>query len=245
MKAAFSGSYILLLTSFLVATAVSVHGDEIDMQNGDHYTGKIISLDDNTVVLDSEMLGTLRIRRDKVSTISFGAKPAAGTLPAPAAAASPQTPKVPRVGTLTSGVAAAGPNPKVNLNSSLSDEIAANSNLVNEVRSQVLTSGGPKATAKFDELVGGLAAGTINIADLRQQAESVAVQLRELRGSADNESGEIFDEYLAVLDQFLRATGTASAPAKPSNAAQPGTTKKLNSFEAPAKPTAPDPKTDE
>ena len=228
MKAASLGRCILVLLLLFVATAVSTRADEITMQNGDRYTGKLGAIDDNIVVLNSEMLGTLKIRRDKVASISLGAKPT--TNAAPATASTNEIPKVPHVATLTSRATAAGPNPNVNLNSSLSHEIAANSNLVNEVRSEVLTGGGPKAAAKFDELVDGLATGNINVDDLRKQAASVATQLRELRGNADGESAEIFDEYLGVLDQFVRETGGA----QPSNAAQPAATKRPSPSAPPA-----------
>ncbi len=204
---------------FIIAIATSAQADQVDMQNGDRYSGKVVALGSNTVVLNSDVLGTLRIRRDKIASISFGTQPTPGTAPS----ATPKAPPVPVVSPST------GPNPQIDFNSSLSHHIAANPHLVSEVRSQVLAGAGPKALQKYDSIVGGLSTGTINIADLRKEASSVAGQLRQLRGSGDDESADIFDEYLAILDSFLAETKTAIPPAKPTNAAKPSAARTPNS----------------
>ncbi len=210
---------IFFLTSLIVLTTFAfAHADQVDMKNGDHYSGKVTALDEKTVVLESDILGTLRLGREKVAAISFG------TEQPTTAATPPRLPQGPPVKRLTAPVAGA-PNPNIQFNSSLRQDLAANSNLVAKVQSEVLAGAGPKALKKFDDLIGGLSTGDLNIVDLRHEAESVADQLRQLRSSGDDESGGIFDEYLAVLDSFLQQTKPA-VPAKTPVAKRPIVTAK-------------------
>ena len=224
------GTRVFLLGLFAGWTAVSsIHADQIAMQNGDHYSGKVIALDDHNVVLQSEILGTLRLSRDKVTTISFGTNESTNAAPN-------KIPKGPSVARLSAPVAGQ-PNPTLNLNaSSLRQQIAANSNLVSKVQTEVLAGAGPKAAKKYDELISGLSTGNLNIADLRREAASVAEQLRQLRGSEDDETGGIFDEYLSVLDSFLQETKTATGPATTPQVGKPDK-KPLNSSNTSQIPT--------
>src|SRR5712691_4648811 len=45
--------------------------DQIEMQNGDRYVGTVLSLNANTLVLHSEVLGDLTLPRAKVAQISL------------------------------------------------------------------------------------------------------------------------------------------------------------------------------
>ena len=53
-----------------------LRADQVEMQNGDRYAGQVLSLNTNTVVLQSDVLGTLRLPRAKVAVITLGAGPA-------------------------------------------------------------------------------------------------------------------------------------------------------------------------
>src|SRR5260370_631921 len=64
-------------------------GDQVEMLNGDGYVGRVLSLGNDTLVVQSEFLGTLRLPRAKISTItleSFGAAHATNTARLSAAA---------------------------------------------------------------------------------------------------------------------------------------------------------------
>src|ERR1041384_7289658 len=50
----------------------SFAADQVDMQNGDHYVGKVLSVTTNTVVLQNEVLGTVNLPRARVANISLG-----------------------------------------------------------------------------------------------------------------------------------------------------------------------------
>ena len=67
-----------------LAIPLWVCAEQIEMQNGDRYVGKVLSLSNNVVVVRSEMLGTVRLPRSKVARITLG--PEAGTNSAPQAA---------------------------------------------------------------------------------------------------------------------------------------------------------------
>ncbi len=62
-----SGAVCLVLASPLLA-------DTIQLVNGDRLNGKVTSLDDKQLVVDSESFGELKIARDKVDLISLGDK---------------------------------------------------------------------------------------------------------------------------------------------------------------------------
>jgi hypothetical protein len=68
---------------------LQVQADVIEMTNGDVLNGAVISLDAKQLVLKSELLGELKLAREKISAIHLGDKPilsraVAPTNPAPA-----------------------------------------------------------------------------------------------------------------------------------------------------------------
>src|SRR5438067_4453162 len=63
------GNLALVLIFFL---ALRAHGDALQMQNGDHYFGKVISMTTNIVVLQSEVLGTVTLPRSKIALLTLG-----------------------------------------------------------------------------------------------------------------------------------------------------------------------------
>ena len=65
-------SVVAATVLLLLAAAGSVLGDQVELQNGDRYVGEVLSLNAKTVVLQSEVLGTLRLPRNKVAVITLG-----------------------------------------------------------------------------------------------------------------------------------------------------------------------------
>src|SRR5262245_24775013 len=59
----------LLLSSIFFCGA---RADQIEMQNGDRYHGKVLAMTNATLVLQSEILGTIKLPREKVSLINLG-----------------------------------------------------------------------------------------------------------------------------------------------------------------------------
>src|SRR5204862_543758 len=65
------------LRLLLSAIALSFFGslaraDQIEMQNGDRYNGKVVAMTNSTLLLQSEILGTITVPREKVSQINLG-----------------------------------------------------------------------------------------------------------------------------------------------------------------------------
>src|SRR5882724_6940404 len=56
----------------LVLAECGGYADQIEMQNGDRYAGKVLTLSSNSVVLQSEVLGTVTLPREKIATIALG-----------------------------------------------------------------------------------------------------------------------------------------------------------------------------
>jgi hypothetical protein len=189
------------------AAAAALRADVLEMQNGDRYSGQVLALSADTVVLRSEILGKINVPRSKVASLTFGTNAAAAK-----AASNPTPLHSPNRPTATSS------NALDNLNLDLSTSLAqlgGNTNFIGQVRQQMF-AGNPEAAGKFDELVSGLFSGQLNLNDLRRQAESSAAQLRALKRDLGPEADDALDGYLKILDAFVK-----EAAAEPANQAPP------------------------
>ena len=77
------------VTVILFLATLSLRADQVEMQNGDRYLGTVLSLDTNTLVLRSAVLGTVTLPRGKVALIHLGSG-GATNLPSAASAGKPQ-----------------------------------------------------------------------------------------------------------------------------------------------------------
>ena len=59
----------------LFFVAGGLRADQVEMQNGDRYAGKVIAMTADTIDLQSEVLGKITLPRSKVAAINFGAPP--------------------------------------------------------------------------------------------------------------------------------------------------------------------------
>ena len=196
---------------FMFVAAPRLRADVLEMQNGDRYSGKVLSVSANTVVLDSEVLGVINVPRKKVANLAFGTNAAAPrTIAGVAPASVPTNPP-------TAGSSAALANTNVDLSAAFRN-LGANTNFIGQIRQQLLADN-PGAASKYNELVGGLMSGKLNMDDLRRQAQSAADQLRELKREMGPQADTSFDSYLEVLDNFLKETD--AKPASPAPAPKP------------------------
>jgi hypothetical protein len=187
----------LFSVTILVALSVfSAPADQVRMSNGDQYFGHVVSVDSGTVVLQSPVLGELRLPRAKVSFLTFGTTPAAS---AAAAMPTPALPSQARTNSAAAGMALSG--------------LGKQTNLIARVRSQFLAGAGPEANAKFDELLTGLMSGQLSMSDLRTQARAAAAQLQAAKKELGPEAGDMLDSYMAILDRFLKESDSETAPA--------------------------------
>src|SRR2546425_2320388 len=151
----------------LLVARLCLQADQVEMQNGDRYLGKVVSLDTNTLVLRSDVLGTVRLPRGKVALITLG---------------SGATTNFIRAMTSTNGLLDAS---SVRLTNGITDlsaslrQLGANTNFIQQVQAQFLGAAGLEANAKFNELAGGLMSGKLTVNDIRVEAKSAADQLKE------------------------------------------------------------------
>lgn len=182
---------------FLFAVALGLRADLVEMRNGDRYVGRVLSVDTNTVAVQSAVLGKINLPRTNVASLTFGPDAAA---PAPP----PAAPSLADFVKTNAELAAALRSPGTNAAS------------LTQIREQML-GGNPEAIGKFNELLGGLMTGKLNVEDIRREAKSAADQLREYRRELGPEAGGTFDGYLKVLDRFLNEADAAptNQPAQP------------------------------
>src|SRR6266487_3803849 len=178
----------------LFLTSVWLRADQVEMQNGDRYLGTVLSLDTNTLVLRSAVLGTVNLPRCQVALISLD--PEGATNFARAASATKRQPAASSIA-ITNGI--------TDLSAPLR-QIGANTNFIEQVRAQFLADAGPEANNKFNGMVSGLLSGRLTVNDIRAEAKSAADQLKELKRDLGEDAGEALDGYLAILENFLRET---------------------------------------
>ena len=201
-KLLFAGSGMMLL----LLVAPGLRADVLEMQNGDRYSGKVMSVSPDTVVLNSEVLGKIAVPRNRIVSLSFGTHamaPKATNNPAP-----PVSSHLP---------AATAPAAPANTNLDLSAAfraLGASTNFVGQIRRQML-AGNPQAAQKYDEMVSGLLSGQLSVSDVRRQAQAAAAQLRELKRQLGPDADESLDGYLQVLDSFIKETANEPADAAP------------------------------
>jgi len=177
---------------FLAATRLCA--DQVEMQNGDRYLGKILSLDTNTLVLRSDVLGTVRLPRGKVTLVTLDSIAATNFA---------------RLTSTTNGLSGAPFGTLTNGTTDLSvalRQLGANTNFIQQVRTQFLAAAGPEANNKFNAMVGGLMSGTLSVNDIRAEAKSATAQLKELKRDLGDDAGWALDGYLAILENFLQET---------------------------------------
>jgi hypothetical protein len=195
-----TGVALICATLLLFAAAGRLRADQVEMQNGDRYVGHVLSLNTNTIVLQSDVLGTLRLPRAKVAGITLGPRSPTNSAPPPS---------------LTNGQVRAPSAAPANAAPAVSPalrQLGASTNLIQQVQKQFLSGAGPEANDKFNDLLGGLMSGKLSVDDIRAEAKSAADQLRTLKREGGEEAGLAADAYLAILDHFLKETAPAGSP---------------------------------
>jgi hypothetical protein len=191
----------MFLCLLLVIDALGAKADQVEMVNGDRYVGRVLSLSADNLTLQSDVLGTLRLPRSRISTIALDPRvTGSGTnLARP-------MPLLQRSNNLTKISAGGSTNAAAEFSVAMR-QLGSNSNVVKQVQEQLLTGAGPEAQAKFNDLLGGLLSGKIDLTQLRAEAKSTLDQARQVRGDM-GEEGAMIESYLAILDGFLKETQT-------------------------------------
>ena len=201
---------------FLVAGVSTARADVVEMRNGDRFSGTVISLSSNAVVLESALLGRVKLPRAEVAmlmveTNGTGLRDAASNRLRPAAGPNP-----PAAG---SPASIARGDTNVDLSAALR-QLGSNTNFIGQIRQQMV-AGQPAAAAKYDQMVDDLMSGRMDLNDLRREAKTYADQLRELKRELGPEADDSLDAYLSVLDGFLKETTPAPGAAAPPGKSSP------------------------
>lgn len=179
----------------LVCSAAElVFADQVQMRNGDQYFGSVVSLNKDTLVVQSDVLGTVRLPRNKVAFIDFGAN---------SQVRDPGIPSGPN--NLARSPALVVTNGGNDFSASL-QQLGGTSNVLQQIETQYLGDAGPEAKAKFNDLLGGYLTGKLSVNDIRAQAQATADQVKSLRKDLGEDAGGMIDGYLAILDSFLKET---------------------------------------
>jgi hypothetical protein len=166
------------------------YADQVVMQNGDRYNGKVVSLTTNTLVLQSDVFGTINLSRSKVAQVTLGNETTTTPLQIkPAVSSTTKT------------------NADIALTTS-ARQLKSQPQLIQQVQNQYLNDTTPEAKAKFDEMLTDLSTGKMSVGDLRTQAKATADQVRALRKELGDDAGEGLDGYLAILDNFVQAAAS-------------------------------------
>jgi hypothetical protein len=202
-----SARFTILLLLTLLFPPILLLADQVEMQNGDRYFGNVLSLNSDSLVLQNEVLGTIRLPRAKVALVTFGMTASQKSRSGP---------------TTTNNPVAASASANTNASrdfAALLGQLSVSSNLIQQVQSRFLSGAGTEANAQFNDLLNGLMTGKLNMSDLRVQAKSAADQLRAAKKDLGDEAGWGLDAYLAILDHFLKET--APPGGSPVNSAAP------------------------
>ena len=195
-------SLIRLLAAISLILSCQSRADEIQLKNGDHLSGKVLSVATNIVVLQNDLLGKLSLPRDQVAHLTIGEKSAAATNATQLIAGAQKQPLI--------HAQASAKAPDSDLAIAIRG-LNTNSSSVRQVSDQFFTGADPAAKKKYTELVGGLASGNLSVANIRTEAQSAITQVRQYKKELGEEAGEPLDAYLAILEGFLKET-ESSAP---------------------------------
>jgi hypothetical protein len=180
--------------------------DEVEMQNGDRYCGKVLSVSSDTVIMDSEMLGKIKVPRKLMTDLFLGTNVAPPTFAGALLPNSEPTNFSASAKTVSSSNLAPT---NVDLSAALR-QLGANTNFVGQIRDQML-AGSPEAAGKYNQMVSGLMSGNLNLNDLRLQAKASADQIRALKQQLRPDADDSLDAYLQVLDNFIKETDGVAA----------------------------------
>jgi hypothetical protein len=79
----------------------------------------------------------------------------------------------------------------------------ATNNAIANVQKDLLSNATPEATRTYNELVRRLMTGSLNVSDLRKQAQQTMADAEEAQAELGPEAGAALEGYLQILRQFI------------------------------------------
>jgi hypothetical protein len=192
-----------VLVTVLALCALPVAADSVKLANGDVLNGRVLSLDDKQLRLESDTLGQVNIPRTKVVSITLGDVQPATPATAPKAVAGAAPASLSPDGVLKQ-LQATGINPKD----------------LGEVQKMLPLLATPEASAYFNDTLKGLLGGTLSLGDIRKDAIRARDELKKATKGLGPDVDAAVAPYLMILEKFIGETKPATPPAK-QNAAPP------------------------
>jgi hypothetical protein len=149
----------------LSPATLRLRADQVEMQNGDRYAGTVLSLDANTVVLRSQVLGKVSLPRSQVALIMLG----------PSARTNAARLRPPSTNQLSRPLPAAAASTNAEL-AALLRQLGGDTNSIREVQDQFLGNAGPEANRQFNQMLGDLTSGKMTLSDLRAHLDTTTIR---------------------------------------------------------------------
>jgi hypothetical protein len=211
--------------------------DTVRLVNGDQLTGRVLGVDADTIVLQSDVLGKVTLPRKQVAEIQMGQRRSTPT--GRSAVEQPGQPQPPRVSesTLIKELQARGlpiktlsELPGLMPDVSLPQSQQTPQDVIRQLRTRGISPGEldqvqgsvpllavPGVRAYFDHTLQGLITGRLDLHDLRQEAFKARDGLKDIQKDL-GPNGAALNGYLMILDNFLELTEgstTTAAPPEP------------------------------
>jgi hypothetical protein len=212
MKASALLRKFLCLGIIFAASAWSAKADLLELINGDHYLGKVVSMSPSNVVFISEIQGKVTLPREKVAQITLRYVP-----PRPVAAAQPDPTNVAPM--ILSGPSAPPPDGApypapappvapvdVNVVVEQMRHQGIDPKLIDQVQEQIFGKASPEASQKFNEMMSGLQSGSISVKDVRKMAQDSINQINAAKKDLGGDAGDMLNSYEDILQKFLQET---------------------------------------
>ena len=180
----------------LMTTASVAFAESVQLSNGDVLQGQVVSLDDQRLVLKSDVLGELTIKRSEVESIHLGNShtpfqtPQTGTESKPLIDQQEGNTNLPPVSDLAL--------PSLKLDDA--------SSLLNQLPKLMPLLENPGVQKHFQRNLEGILSGELDLQDIQKQAQDA----RDLMRGYEKELGpnaEVVEGYLDILDSFINQAG--------------------------------------
>ena len=187
------GRQFLMAAGVLLACAAWVSpsvADTVELANGDVLNGKVLTLDGKELRLQSDLLGEVKVPREKIASIHLGQRPTGAKRGADKQVTGPaKSPDQQQLEDLLKQLQIGGVDAKS----------------LDALQDKLPLLAVPEVKQYFTDKVTGLMTGRLNIGDIRKDAIKARNEIMDLKNDLGPQ-GEALNGYLSILEHFLRQT---------------------------------------
>jgi len=226
IKHGFNALSFTLTLGMVALLGVVAHADTLHLNNGDTVSGHVTSVDAKMVKLASENFGEITVPREKIRSIYFGdAKPVqAAVAAAPQATNTGQADKgynIPQLPAIVDAQKQYG----ADTGGSVDDAVkqlqggAVDPKMIKEITSKLPGFASPEVQEYFNNTLGGLASGKLDVQSVRKDAIYARDQILDLKKDLGPDAAAL-DGYLGILENFIDKSAPRSEKKAEKNAAE-------------------------